>query len=180
MIIFRLSTSEEFNLVKDAIDSLFGEKVADYLIQNKKLIIGEGKWKEVFLVSDELFVLFDTIIDKKQPYSLGMQLGDLDKSKKFKLSLEGLFEVAKYTSHKIKLTEHGTQHLTYGRDLPFSATEKLFYETKKDDYVILLDQNGYPIGFGKILHDFEEIQKTPSKVWIKNLQDIGWYLRKGQ
>ena len=180
MIKFRYSTQEEHKLIQNAIDRLFGEKIADKLIQNKHLIIGEGKWKEIFLISDKMIKILEAIADKKQPYSLGMQIGELDKNKKFKLSLEAVFEIVKFTSHKIQLTAKGAQTILYGRNISFSQVDKICYNARKGDYVILLDENGFPIGLGKILHDLTKMQQDKFKICIKNIMDLGWYLRKGK
>ncbi len=180
MIMFRLSTHKELKFVQNAIDNLFGEKIAEKFIQNKHLIIGEGKWKEIFVVSDKMITILKAIADKKQPYSLGMQIGELDKNKKFKLSLEAVFEIVKYTSHKIQLSAKGAQTILYGRNISFSAVDKIYYKAKKGDYAILLDENGFPIGLGKILHDFAKMQQNQFKICIKNIIDLGWYLRKGE
>ena len=161
------------------IDNLFGEKIAEKFIQNKHLIIGEGKWKEIFLVSDRMITILEAIADKKQPYSIGMQIGELDKNKKFKLSLEAVFEIVKFTSHKIQLTAKGAQTILYGRNISFSAVDKI-YKAKKGDYAILLDENGFPIGVGKILYDLAKMQLNRFKICIKNIIDLGWYLRKGE
>jgi ribosome biogenesis protein Nip4 len=180
MIKFRLSTHEELKFIQNAIDNLFGEKIAEKFIQNKHLIIGEGKWKEIFLVSDRMITILEAITDKKQPYSIGMQIGELDKNKKFKLSLEAVFEIVKFTSHKIQLTAKGSQTILYGRNISFSAIDKICYKARKGDYAILLDENGFPIGLGKILHDFAKMQRNRFKTCIKNMIDLGWYLRKGE
>lgn len=180
MIRFRLSTHEELKFIQNAIDNLFGEKIADKFIQNKHLIIGEGKWKEIFLVSDKMIKILEAIADKKQPYSLGMQIGELDKNKKFKLSLEAVFEIVKYTTHLIKLTAKGAQTILYGRNISFSQVDKICYNAKEGDYTILLDENGFPIGLGKILHDLAKMQLNRFKICIKNIIDLGWYLRKGE
>ena len=180
MIKFRYSTQEEHKLIQNAIDRLFGEKIADKLIQNKHLIIGEGKWKEIFLISDKMIKILEAIAEKKQPYSLGMQIGELDKNKKFKLSLETVFEIGKFTSKRIQLTTKGAQTILYGRNISFSAIDKILYEAKKGDYAILLDENGFPIGLGKILRDLSKMQQNQFKICIKNIMDLGWYLRKGE
>ncbi len=180
MIKFRLSTHEELKFIQNAIDNLFGEKIADKFIQNKHLIIGEGKWKEIFLVSDKMIKILEAIANKKQPYSLGMQIGELDKNKKFKLSLEAVFEIVKYTTHLIKLTAKGAQTILYGRNISFSQVDKICYDAKEGDYTILLDENGFPIGLGKILHDLAKMQLNRFKICIKNIIDLGWYLRKGE
>ena len=176
---FRRSTHEELKFIQIAIANLFGEKIAEKVIQNKHLIIGEGKWKEIFLISDKMIKILEAIADKKQPYSLGMQIGELDKNKKFKLSLEAVFEIGKFTSKRIQLTAKGAQTILYGRNISFSAVDKI-YKAKKGDYAILLDENGFPIGLGKILHDFAKMQLNRFKICIKNIIDLGWYLRKGE
>jgi ribosome biogenesis protein Nip4 len=180
MITFRLSTQEELKFIQNAIDKLFCEKIAEKFIHNKHLIIGEGRWKEIFLVSDKMIKILESIADKKQPYSLGMQIGELDKNKKFKLSLEAVFEIVNFTSHKIQLTAKGAQTILYGRNISFSAVDKICYKARKGDYAILLDENGFPIGLGKILHDFAKMQQNRFKICIKNIIDLGWYLRKGK
>jgi len=181
MITFRLSTQEELKFIQNAIDKLFGEKIAEKFIQNKHLIIGEGKWKEIFLVSDKMITILEAMANKKQPYSLGMQIGELDKNKKFKLSLEAVFEIVKFTSHLIKLTAKGAQTILYGRNISFSQVDKICYDDAKEgDYTILLDENGFPIGLGKILHDLAKMQLIRFKICIKNIIDLGWYLRKGE
>ena len=179
MIKFRLSTQKEYKLVQNAIDKLFGEEIANNFIRNQQLIIGEGKWKEIFLVSDKMTQILHAIVDKKQPYSLGMQIGELDKNKKFKLSLEAVFEIGKFTSKRIHLTAKGAQTILYGRNISLSAVDKIDYEARKGDYAILLDENGFPIGLGKILHDLAKMQSNQFKICIKNITDLGWYLRKG-
>ena len=98
MIVFRILTDGEVKLIQSALDGLFGENITKKLIQNKKLIVAEGKWTEIFLVSTELLEIFEKIHDKKQPYFLGLFLGEL-RNKRFKLSLEAVFEIEPVDLH---------------------------------------------------------------------------------
>ena len=65
-----------------------------------------------------------------------------------------------------------------GRDIFKQGITKLTGSRKKGDLTLILNQRGECLGFGKILHNIEADEKSNRKVIVKNIADIGDFLRR--
>lgn len=139
------------------------EKIREKLSipKDKVILIGEAARREVFITTKEVYKTLKKI--KKEPYTVGIIIGEFRRNKFFP-SLEGV-KFAKYK--KIYVNDKAEQLVLYGRDVfPNSIIkgEKL----KPEEKCIIANKKGEILAIGKVEKDK-----------IKNIIDRGWYLRKG-
>jgi len=116
--------------------------------------------EQAFLVSKEIEEFYKKILRK--PYSLGMYLGTF--KKEFKPSLQFIFLLSKKIKNKIRVSEKNAIKFSYGNNI--------FVKQEITGEIIILNKNKLLIGYGKA-------GKEKRGTKIKNIQDVGWYLRKG-
>jgi ribosome biogenesis protein Nip4 len=67
---------------------------------------------------------------------------------------------------------------TCGRDIFKQGITKVKGSKKKGDLTLVFNQSGECLGFGKIVHNVEAAEKNKRKVIVKNIADIGDFLRR--
>ena len=181
MIKFRFITSEEEDLIRQNIDSKFGEGIFDKIKNDSQLIVAIGNWKEIFLISPKLGEIFEKLRGIINPYFLGLYIGDISKNQ-FKIQINGFVLISQYTNRFVVVTNKGEQTALYGRNIPISLIIKIEMQAKKGDFVIIKNQLNESLALGKFLIDSDKISKinNPNKVIIKIISDLGWYIRKGK
>jgi 60S ribosome subunit biogenesis protein NIP7 len=180
MLQFREINAEEASLIKDHLLSSLRLREFEKIIGPFKIIVAEGNWKEILLVSDKLFEVFQEFIDSRNPYSMGIHLGDIAKNK-FKISLEGITLISEYCEEKTILSSAGEKKVLYGRNLTKVDVSFFPSQIQKNDMSILINGDGEVLALGKYLVNKEEIEKLEkNEIIIKNIMDKGWYLRKGK
>ena len=65
-----------------------------------------------------------------------------------------------------------------GRDIFKQGITKVTGSKQKGDLTLILNQRGECLGFGKILHNIDVAEKNKRKVIVKNIADIGDFLRR--
>ena len=65
-----------------------------------------------------------------------------------------------------------------GRDVFHQGITKTKGSRKKGDLTLILNERGECLGFGKILHNVDVAEKNKRKVTVKNIADIGDFLRR--
>ncbi len=123
----------------------------------EKIIFGD---EQAFLVSKEIENVYKKI--SRKPYSLGMYLGTY--KKEFKPSLQFLSLLSKKIKNKIEVSEKNA--------IKFSYSNNIFVKQEVTGEIIVLNKNKLLIGYGKA-------KKEKRGTKIENIQDVGWYLRKG-
>lgn len=180
MLHYELISSEDYKLVLEQIKESFKIPHFEQIIKQYSIIVAEGRWKEVFLVSEEVLKLFLEIKKQRNPYCLGLHFGDISKNK-FKISLEGLTFISKYLDVKTRLADSGEKKVIYGRNLAKRDVNNIVATVKKGDLLMLINHNKEVLGLGKCLYDRESIRRaSQGDDIIQNIMDKGWYLRKGK
>jgi len=65
-----------------------------------------------------------------------------------------------------------------GRDVFQQGITKVNGSKKKGDLTLVFSQRGECLGFGRILYNIEAAEKSNRKVIVKNVADIGDFLRR--
>lgn len=147
------------------------------LFNNKKMLIAEGERKEIFIVSNELFEIYQRMKEKKHPYSIGFYFGEYT-GKDIKFSLPAITEYAKLTDyHKVTIHRNAEQKFLYGRNLHNEVIISFDRTLQNGDVAIICSQNNEPIGIGIVTGDFRSEKRVQV---IKNMMDIGMYLRHNE
>jgi 60S ribosome subunit biogenesis protein NIP7 len=180
MIQFREINSLERDLVRDRLKSSLKFEAFDDVIMPFRIIIAEGEWKEVLLISEAMHIVFFEFKEFRQPYFMGIHLGDIKKNN-FKISLEGITLIANHIKEKTILSVSGEKRVLYGRDLSKDNLASIPAGIQENDKSILINENGEVLALGKYLFNRDQIEKSKgNQVVVKNIMDKGWYLRKGK
>ena len=142
----------------------------DYF-KNKNLLIREGKVREIFMMTSDA----KTLALKKDPYLVGIKLGEM--RKQVSLDLEGAQIFAQNTTKKkIVVTEQAEALVLYGRDVFGQSIIKHTNDFDENDVVLITNRYGDAIGIGRARYNADKIQNTG--VAVTNIADRGWYLRE--
>ncbi|MHA1265153.1 MAG: hypothetical protein ACTSRS_07975 [Candidatus Helarchaeota archaeon] len=180
MLDFRLIQKDEWEIIQSQLQISFNLTGIQNLIDPDNLIISEGRWKEVFLVTSNLREIFNEIRNVRNPYLIGLYFGDISEGH-FRISLAGITEIAKYVAYKTVLTDQGEKKVLYGRNLQKKDIAQMPSVVIKGNLSILINRKEDVLALGKYLFNRQEIEHLEMKtIIIKNIIDKGWYLRKGK
>jgi 60S ribosome subunit biogenesis protein NIP7 len=116
---------------------------------------------------------------KKNIGSLGICIGRFDKSGKFYFlipALNFLIKCPKFNS--IIINEIGEKNFIYGRHLRKNFLSKIIKYLNRNDGVIIMGKDNFPLGLGEILKDSSDFLRISDKeIVIINQGDIGKYIR---
>lgn len=149
------------------------------LIKEFSFTIAEGKWKEIQISNKEVSgILFEK---KISPYSIGANFGEI-KDDKIELGLFGLQLIGKKSEKTVIITPEAEQAFLYRKDIYYDSIVDINEELKKDNKVIVKNKEGDILGIGKVSIESisEKAKKIGNVIAIRNLMDLGWYLRKGK
>ncbi|MCS4542078.1 MAG: hypothetical protein HY929_07150 [Euryarchaeota archaeon] len=175
------ATSNEIERIKKTIDQDFEEQgLFDKAFKDMEFVAVRGRWTEIFIFPKENSEFLVNVLKRYLPYSLGICIGEFH-DKFFRIGLEGIYEISKYTTKKkVWIIPKAEQLVLYGRDVFGSSVSRVCSYIKKNDRVIVVNEFDDPIAIGKALVPSDEIKEAGNKVVIENLLDRGWYLRKGR
>ncbi|MFX1295343.1 MAG: NIP7 N-terminal domain-related protein [Promethearchaeota archaeon] len=180
MLQFRQIKPNEYDLIQTHIINSFNLKDFESLVAPFEIIVGEGRWKEILLISEQMVKVFRNIKKYRNPYFMGIFFGDIKKNK-FKISLEGITLISNYVEEKTVLTDSGEKKVLYGRNLTKQDLLHIPTRIKKNKLSILTNKNGEVLALGEYLVEREKINTLNGNTEIiKNIIDKGWYLRKGK
>ncbi len=159
---FSPPTENELELIREG--SM--EYGADILraIRERSLLVAHGR-REVFLVSEEADKLLGNL---DGVYCAGLSLGEI-KGKKFKLGLEGAFLIAREAANRIVVNDRSEQLSLYGRDIFINSVLR-YPPLKEGMKCLIVNRHGEPLALGIF---------RGGRVFVDNVRDRGWYLRKG-
>jgi ribosome biogenesis protein Nip4 len=127
------------------------------------------KQNRVFLINDVL-----KEIAPKDFFYAGTYLGRIVKGKLFP-GFELLTMIARKKANEIIVDKKTEWLFICGRDIFKQGIVKTIGSGRKDEHVLVLNDNGECLGYGRILCDLE---KTKSGLAVKNMLDIGDFLRR--
>ena len=112
---------------------------------------------------------------RKNFYYAGVYLGKV-KNRKFFPSFNLLSILAKGEANKIVIEKNGAWLFICGRDIFRKAITAVHGWHKKGNHVLVLNEFGECLGFGKEVRSLEGISKN--EVVVKNILDVGDFLRR--
>jgi len=144
----------------------FAQRVNARLILNPRFVVEkEGRY---YLLSKKLLS-----IAQDDFFYAGSYLGKM-KNHKFFPSFNLLSMLAKTAANKIVIDDKAAWLFICGRDI-FSKRITAVYGSKRTgDYTLIINSFGECLGFGRIVQDLD----TESEVLIKNVSDVGDFLRR--
>ncbi len=183
----RLATKRELTIINNFLknnwyldlERLFRQKTNNSLL----IYIFEGYFNEVYGVKPSFKYIIDKLQKRgKHPYALGLHMGRFRRNK-FIPSLELGYMVSRSTNACVIVNTEGEKNFLYGKDLLIKSIIDVKSPIQKGQIVILLNREEEYIGLGKAL---ESITKKNNRIItkqtgfiIKNIVDLGWYLRRG-
>lgn len=142
---------------------LFGARIE----LDEKSVVHRGK--QYFLFKENM----QNLVSSDFFYG-GIYLGKTGK-RNFLPSFELLRMIANQEANKVLINERSEWLFICGRDLFKQGIIKVFGNIQGGDHVLVLNQNEECLGFGRVISD---LSTTPKGVVVKNLLDIGDFLRR--
>lgn len=136
---------------------------------NEKFII--KKKNRYFLFNEKLKLHL-----QKDFYHVGTYLGKM-KEHLFFPSFNLLAMIAKGNANKVTIDKKTEWLFICGRDIFKRGILEISKPMKKGTYTLLMNQHRECLGFGRVLCDLES-EMDPNKVAVKNISDIGDFLRR--
>ncbi len=174
-LIFTKPTKEEEQLIRQGLTTYISNESVTHLFEEKQLIIGKGRRQEVYLVSAELWTLYQQLCLQRHPYFIGLFLGELT-NRNMRPSLHVLQYLAKavQVTAKLMINFKGEQRFLYGQSLESEHLVNLSVTSEKEKEVLIINEKQEGLGYGRVMRPKEK------PVVVKNQQDLGWYLRQGR
>ncbi len=180
VIIFRkLNQIEEEQLDKE-LSYWISDENKQRLYHENRFMVGEGNWRELFIVNP---ITFDLVIndEKISPYSVGLGFGEYKKSGLL-LSLGGGGILCNQTEIKAVINEKAEQLFLFKRDIISTSITQITKKVNIGDKVIVVNTKNEFLGVGKLEQILDDIinHKDTRNIALRNIIDLGWYLRKGK
>jgi ribosome biogenesis protein Nip4 len=158
---------------KSELEKIFGSEISKIFV-DKKALFADGNFTEVFLVGEQSEKLIKSM--EKYPYSAGLFVGKII-GKEIKPSLQLLKNTKKF-KNSIIVGPKAEQRFLFGKDI---ASKEVVWtsELLGEETVVVLNESGEPLGYGKALTNSSIIKKLGKEIVVENLDDLGWYLRQG-
>ncbi|MFX0059571.1 MAG: PUA domain-containing protein [Candidatus Hodarchaeota archaeon] len=147
-------------------------------------LTSQEKPRKIFLVLDDIRKLLNNSNFENIICSAGLYLGFFKKGK-FLLSLESLEFFHKHNTfsefHRLLVNNKGERSILYGNDIIRSMILSAPYNFKKNDLILIVNENDELLALAQAKVDSENIQNlNPRSKIAYNLVDKGYYLRKKQ
>ncbi len=180
VIVYREPSEYEMQIILDAILEWVEKDILHKITNKYHFIIGEGNWKEIFITNTSTA---NTIrnLNKITPYSIGLGIGEI-RNDEFLFSLSGGGFIFDYSNKKAIINIDAEQLFLYKRDIHCKSITSIKEGLLQGDKVLIANSNNDYLGLGKIVLPISEIKnpQNEDEVAIKNIIDLGWYLRKGK
>lgn len=175
----KLNQIEEEQLEKE-LSYWISEDSIQRLYYENRFMVGEGNWRELFIVNPityELVISDETI----SPYSVGLGFGEYKKSGLL-LGLGGGGIISNQTEKKAVLIDEAEQLFLFKRDIISKSISQIARNVNIGDKVIVVNTKDEFLGVGKLEQILDDIinHTEPRSIALKNIIDLGWYLRKGK
>lgn len=180
VIEYREPTKTENEIIKSSLLYWVDKEKLAQINENHHFVIGEGNWKEVFITNSATLTMIN---DNKNltPYSTGLGIGEIKKNDLL-LSLSGGYFISEYSEKKAIVNPESEQLFLYMRAIHCKSVVSIKEELSKDDKVLITNSYDDYLGLGKIVLPISDFKNPENKgeIAIKNIIDLGWYLRKGK
>ena len=179
VITFRPLTDEEKTIFHHSLSFWLLENQIQTLLNNYRFIVAEGRWRELFLTNQATLDILES--SQITPYSVGLGFGEFKKNELI-LSLGGASIISELTNKKAVVSHKGEQAFLFRRGILCRSVLSINDSLEINDRLIVANDKGDSLGIGRLVISRESIQNPENKkqTAIKNLMDLGWYLRKGK
>ncbi len=180
ILVFRRAGPEVARMVWGSLERWFGPRVVEALKTYGEMYVASNGWAEAYLVPGEQASLIEQLREATglHPYSAGLFLGYLEKGR-YRPSLPLAHVVAKYAERGVvAVSDKAAQLFLYGRDVFSGSITRFLGPLRKGDLVVVLNPLGEALGYGEVVSPPQEWLHG-SEIAVRNLQDLGWYLRRG-
>jgi len=187
---FRLVNKIEKSIINNSLQKFSSEVLSNfkkidyrfYIFINDEQTI--SKFPLIYLVSYKISNIIEEKLKNEIINAAGIYFGFIKKGI-FHLSLEGaefLHNQDKIPKSKqIVVNKEGEKSILYGNNILKKMVIKMPLELKKNDFLVVFNQNQEIIAITKSLIDYKSYQTLGSnKITALNLVDKGYYLRKKQ
>lgn len=186
---FRLVNKIETTMIYDSLIKISQNILPVFEKNDYRLYISlneletESKFPSIFLISKDQLRLLRTLKNDKI-ISAGLYFGFIKKGIFF-LSLEGVEFFHNHDkipkSKQVIVNKEGEKSILYGNNIIKKMVRMMPLELKKNDFLVVFNQNQEIIAIAKSLIDYKSFQNIGSnKITALNLLDKGYYLRKKQ
>ncbi len=165
--------------------SVFDVDVTELLSPYSELLFCSGLFTEVYLVSSELLGVVDVLRRSgRVPYCVGVYVGRFRGREPYLIPSTMLANtvfsrLGRYVS-TVVVSDDGLKPFLYGRDILKTSVVKVYPKLRRNGIVFVVGSDGYVYGVGISLVDDLMIKDLRSNdVVVKNVFDVGWYLRGG-
>ena len=168
---------KELKVIRRAL-KFFGFESGLYSDSHFVLLIHQtGNVKEVYALTPELAEFLKSGVKVVEVVSAGIKVGEV--GKRFRLTLEGAFFLAKTKKKRVYVNKKGEMLFLYGRDIFASSVMKASQDIRENDVVFVCNTRGDILGIGRSRYDGDRIRSVEEdRVVVENLVDRGEYLRK--
>ena len=142
------------------------------LFYGYNIIVSKTDKEKIYLVSDELYSTFKKM--KKRPYSLGFFFAEISDEVKFSFGVADKYE--KFKKRQVVVSRFGEEKFLYKRNLMKKHIVKYTADIKEGNLVVVINQRGDALGFGKALFSCGEEFKKEGAL-VKNISDKGFFVK---
>lgn len=167
------------------LSSIFQCNIVEALTPYERLIICSGIFSEAYFVSDALLEVVKMLWERgRNPYCVGVYAGRIRKHKPYivpSITLANIIfsKLGTYTN-SVVVSEDGLKPFLYGKDVLKASVIKTYPKLIPNGYAFIVGPDGqvYGLGIAKV-SDEELPQLNNNEVVVRNVFDVGWYLRGG-
>jgi len=142
------------------------------LFDNKKIIVAKTNKEKIYLLSKEVYNVYKKM--KKQPYSVGFFFAEISDVVRFSLGVADKY--TKLRKKTVVVTKFGEEKFLYKRNLMKKHIVKFTDDIKEGDMVVVVNQKGDALGFGKALFSAKDVSRK-SGALVKNISDKGFFVK---
>ena len=167
-------------IVWGSLERWFGQRLVRTLKTRGEIYVSSNRWAEIYLVPPVQVELVELLAASTglHPYSAGLFLGYLERGE-YKPSLPLAHLVARYAERGlVTVSEKAASLFLYGRDLFSGSITGYRGPLERGSLVVVLNPRGEALGYGVVVAAPHE-WSPGSVVAVKNVRDLGWYLRRG-
>jgi len=180
---FRCS-NEVRDFVLGEVGRLFNED-ASMLLGSLNIVICSGMFDEVYAVNNALHRVFNDLVrGGRYPYSVGLYVGRLRRLRPHFIPsvmlAEFIYGKLRYFVNAVKVSLNGLKPFLYGNDILKESVTNYFPKVVRGRVTFVIGPDNYVYGLGiSTVNDYEIKGLKPTDVVVKNVFDVGWYVRGG-
>ena len=142
------------------------------LFTGKIILVAKADKEKIYLLSKELYNVYKKM--KKHPYSIGFFFAEISDVVRFSFGVADKY--AKLRKKTIVVAKFGEEKFLYKRNLMKKHVAKFTEDINEGDLVVVVNQKGDVLGFGKALFSARSISKKQGAL-VKNISDKGFFVK---